>query len=111
MRRHFLGPIHQKYEEIQKRDGGARNGNSVFIYCVALLTCSNLDESTQMNMESVAKNNSGDDQMDPAILEHTMKRFTASSEQTTGDIMYIRESNRSREGGNSRERESQQKHP
>ena len=39
------------------------------IYCVVLLACSNLDESTKRNVESVGKNNSGDDQNDPTILE------------------------------------------
>ena len=50
------------------------------IYCVALLTCSNLEESTKMSIENVAKNSSEDDQNDPTTLEHTMRKFTESSE-------------------------------
>ena len=47
------------------------------IYCVAILTCSNLDETAKMNIESVVKKNSGVEQSDPTILEHTMRRLKA----------------------------------
>ena len=58
------------------------------INCVALMICSNLDESTKMILKSFAKNNSEDDQTDP-FLEHKMRRFTAFSEQTASVIMYV----------------------
>ena len=70
------------------------------IYWVALSTCSNLVK----RQSDVAKNNSGNEQFDPTILEHTMRRFTATSEQTVGDIIYMRTSNRSRRGGKSKGR-------
>ena len=62
----------------------------LFIFCVALLKCSNTDESTRMNIESVAKNNFRNDTMDPTILENIMRSFTPSSEQAAGDIEYVR---------------------
>ena len=63
------------------------------------MTCSKLDRNTIMSIESLAKRNSGDDQIDPKNLEQTRIWFTTLSSQAANDNMYIREANPSHSRG------------